>query len=286
MASHRTDAQLEEKTRQALEGEAGFVPMEPEEERELGRRAQAGDAQAAWTLVMANQNFVRSIARRYRRDGLDIEDLVAEGMVGLMDAATRFDPERGIKFITYGVWWIKRSILRFLRSTEHAVHVPKYKQYAMQEFWRTHRSLATELGRTPTHAELREVTGCSEQELGEYFSLSSNGESLDDLESHARETLATDETDAESLAVLASCRARLSRVFGVLDEREQRIVRERFGLDGAPVRTLAAIGEDFGLTKERIRQIERIACRKLLQAMDDVDAEIATAPVPVTQLAA
>jgi RNA polymerase primary sigma factor len=227
---------------------------------------------------MANQNFVRSIARRYKREGIDMEDLVGEGMVGLMDAALRFDPERGIKFITYGVWWIKRSVLRFLRGAEHAVHVPKYKQYAMQEFWRTFRSLSTELGRTPTHEELRVVTGCSEQELGEYFSLSAHGESLDDEESRAAESLSSGGADAESLAVLASCRERLARVFGVLDEREQRIVRERFGLDGAPARTLAAIGEDFGLTKERIRQIETLACKKLLAAMDDVD--LGGAPVP------
>ncbi len=280
MATAHDTTQLEQKTLQALGGEMGFVPMEPAEERELGRRAQAGDANAAWTLVMANQNFVRSIARRYRREGLEIEDLVAEGTVGLMDAALRFDPERGIKFITYGVWWIKRSILRFLRGAEHAVHVPKYKQYAMQEFWRTFRSLATELGHTPTHEELLAVTGCSEQELGEYFSLSSNGESLDDEESRAAESLTSEGADAESLAVLASCRERLGAVFHVLDEREQRIVRERFGLDGAPARTLAAIGEDFGLTKERIRQIESLACTKLLAAMDDVD--VAPVPVPVT----
>lgn len=278
MATAQDAQQLEQKTRLALEGETGFVPMDPAEERELGRRAQAGDIEAAWTLVMANQNFVRSIARRYKREGLDLEDLVGEGMVGLMDAASRFDPERGIKFITYGVWWIKRSILRFLRGAEHAVHVPKYKQYAMQEFWRTFRSLSTELRRTPTHEELRSVTGCTQQELGEYFALSATGESLDDEGSRASESLASTATDAESLAVLASCRERLAKVFFVLDEREQRVVRERFGLDGAPARTLAAIGEDFGLTKERIRQIERLACGKLLSAMDDIDLE--TAPVP------
>lgn len=276
---------LDAKSRLALEGAEGFVPMSPEEEAELGRRVQAGDRDAAWTLVMANRNFVRSIAARYRREGLDLEDLVAEGLVGLMDAAERFDPERGIKFITYGVWWVKRSILRHLRGFEHAVHVPKYKQYAMQEFWRTVRRLQAELGRTPSTEELCEVTGCSEKEIREFQALSSRRESLDDEESRAREQLASDERDAESLAVLASCRERLAAVFGVLDERESRIVRERFGLDGRPVRTLAAIGEDLGLTKERIRQLERLACGKLLEAMNDVEAEtgLGLAPVPAEQ---
>ena len=278
--------QLENKSRLALEGDEGYVPMTPAEERELGRRVQAGDQEAAWTLVMANRNFVRSIAQRYRREGLDLEDLVAEGLVGLMDAAQRFDPDRGIKFITYGVWWVKRSILRFLRGFEHAVHVPKYKQYAMQEFWRTVRRLQAELGRAPSTEELCQVTGCSEREIREFHALSSRRESLDDEQSLARETLASTERDAESLAVLASCRERLSAVFGVLEEREQKIVRERFGLDGRPVRTLAAIGDELGLTKERIRQLERLACTKLLAAMNEIDGETGLGLAPVPALAA
>lgn len=284
-AASRLD--LDSKSRLALQGDEGFIPMTPEEEAELGRRVQAGDSEAAWTLVMANRNFVRSIARRYRREGLDFEDLVAEGLVGLMDAALRYDPERGIKFITYGVWWVKRSILRYLRGFEHAVHVPKYKQYAMQEFWRTVRRLQADLGRRPRTDELCEVLGCTEREVREYHALSTSGESLDDEAGSVRESLRSDGADAEGLAVLSSCRQRLARIFHVLDAREQRIVRERFGLDGAPERTLAAIGEDLGLTKERIRQLERQACRKLLDAMEDVGLDLGLAPAaPAAALAA
>jgi RNA polymerase primary sigma factor len=265
------ELELADKSRRALEGREGYVPMSRDEEKALGRRARLGDSEAAWTLVMANQNFVRALAVKHRREGIDMDELVSEGLLGLMDAATRFDPERGIKFITYGSWWVKRALLRYLRKVQHAVHVPKYKQFELQEFWRTHGRLSKELCRQPTWDELREATGHSEQNLREFMVLSSSGESLDDELSRSRNELSSAGPGVEDQVMFFDATSRVETVFHVLTEREQLILRLRFGLDDDERWTLAAVGERIGLTKERVRQLEKAACKKLRVAMEDPD---------------
>jgi RNA polymerase primary sigma factor len=255
----------------ALSGDEGYIALDRETERTLADRARRGDDQAAWTLAMANQNFVRSLAQRYLRPEIELDDLVAEGMVGLIEAARRFDADRGVKFITYGAWWIKRSLLRFLRTFEHPVHVPKYKQHELQEFKRARQRLTQELGRAPRVEELCAATGQDERSVREHSGLACTTSSLEDDEVTTLADVAACDGlgDAEEMAVMRDALLRLDEVLPVLDDRERRILTARFGLDGSEPMTLSELGQQVGLTKERIRQIEKQACARLAEAMED-----------------
>jgi RNA polymerase primary sigma factor len=263
------DVDVMEATERAVSGETGYVALSADQERELIDRGRAGDRDAFWALCMANQNFVRSLAQRYGRADVDTDDLVAEGLVGLMEAAERFDPSRGVKFITYGAWWIKRAMLRFLRTFEHPVHVPKYKQHAWHDFRRAGNRLAQELGRTPTLAELREETGADEREAQEFAALSAGAEALDDPCGRASTlTDSGDGADVEALVIQRDALMRLSQVLPVLTDRERLVLSERFGLESDEPVTLSELGTRVGLTKERVRQIEKEACTRLRLAME------------------
>ena len=258
--------EFDELTERALSGDEGYIALTPAEEAGLAARARTGDRDAAWTLAMANRNFVRSLAQRYLRPEIDLDDLVAEGMVGLIEAAERFDAGRGVKFITYGAWWIKRAILRYLRTFEHPVHVPKYKQHALQEFKRTRQRLQQELGRAPGLDELCAATGQNVRAVAEHAGLASSHSSVDD--DGIAEGLA-DLGDVEQLVIQRDALLRLDAVLEVLTDRERAILTRRFGLDGDEPETLSALGSKAGLTKERIRQIEKQACARLAEAMTD-----------------
>jgi RNA polymerase primary sigma factor len=261
-------ANLRLKTQRALAGQDGYVPLTRDEETLLARRSREGDREATWALVMANQNFVRLIAQRYLRDDVDAEDLVAEGLLGLVDAAERFDPDRGIKFITYGVWWVKRAILRHLRTVGHPVHVPKYKEHEMLAFRRAHARLTQELGRKPTVREACEATGADESSLREFFGLAAPSESIDTTSPDA-EVFLDDADGPEESAIRQDALERVSGLMHVLPRREREVLDARFELGEATRKTLATIGVELGLTKERVRQIELSARRKLREAMDD-----------------
>lgn len=269
-SSAATKHEVENLTERALSGREGYIALSAEEENRLAERARKGDREAAWTLAMANQNFVRSLAQRYLRPEIDLEDLVAEGMVGLIEAAERFDGARGVKFITYGSWWIKRAILRWLRTFDHPVHVPKYKQHSLHEFKRTRQRLQQELGRTPGLDELCAATGQDVRSVQEHAGLSTPHASVDD-EAISDALSALD--DVERLVIQRDALLRLDGAMDVLGEREREILTRRFGLDGEEPETLAELGERAGLTKERIRQIEKQACRRLAEAMEAAAAD-------------
>ena len=256
-----------------LSGEEGYVALSRDTERDLAVRGKAGDRDALWTLCMANQNFVRSLAQRYLRQEVELEDLVAEGMVGLMEAAERFDPSRDVKFITYGAWWIKRAILRYLRNFDHPVHVPKYKQHELQEFRRTRSRLTQELGRTPSVSELCDAIGADEREIQEFVGLSTPAEVIDPAIDPGFDAEAWGDADVEAVAIRRDALLRLDAVMPVLTERERMVLQSRFGLDGSEPVTLSELGERVGLTKERIRQIEKLACSRLREALEQIPVE-------------
>ena len=255
-------------TARALKGAEGYIPLSAAQERELAQRGKAGDTEASWALCMANQNFVRSFAQRFLREGVDLEDLVSEGMVGLMEAAARFDPDRGVKFITYGSWWIKRAILRHLRTFEHAVHVPKYKECELHDYRRARTRLTQELGRTPTTDELAQDTGRDASAIRECAGLSTAAESLDP--SGSANEIVDESSDVEALAIRGDALLKLDAALPCLTARERRILRQRFGLDGEEAITLSELGLQVGLTKERVRQIEKEACSRLREHMEEV----------------
>jgi len=262
---HQMDAT---KVDRALSGREGFIPLSREEERDLADRARAGDDEAAWTLCMANQNFVRSLAQRYLRHDIDLDDLVGEGMVGLLEAARRFDADHGVKFITYGAWWVKRAMLQYLRTFEHPVHVPKYKHHAMQQVKREQQRLAQDLGRAPGLSDLAESTREDERSLHEIAGLMAGHDSLDDEACGLSELLHGD-MDVEETFLRSDALLRLDEAMPVLTDRERQVLTERFGFDGEDGATLAELGRRIGLTKERVRQIERQACERLRAAIED-----------------
>ncbi len=248
---------------------ARIEPLKPGEEFELGRRVREGDRAALNRLVEANLRFVVAYAKRYRGLGLPFQDLINAGNVGLIEGAKRYDPAKGVKFITYGVWWIKQAILHALSEQNSLFHVPP-KQAALQlRLGRAENALRTALQRAPTHAELAEELRITEREVedllahrGEEVALDAmvDGEHglllVDKLEQHL--VPATDHAAFES-----GFRSSVRQLLHELDDKERTVVALRYGLDDDEPRTLQEVGERLGLSRERVRQIESAAFGKL-----------------------
>ncbi|MCI0415770.1 RNA polymerase sigma factor RpoD/SigA [bacterium] len=246
-----------------------------EEEKELGYRAQAGDKDALQKLIESNLRFVIKIAKKYRPSGLSLLDLVNEGNVGLIEAARRFDPDRGVRFTSYAVWWIRQAILHYLSRATRAFRVsPKAanvlyrvakvlsKNKADQLELPDRETLAREVG-----VSLAELNASLEADAGTY-SLDQPIDPAGDLilgEAMEQTTISSAEEDA--MAVLL--RERLDQSLDILNGMEREVVRYRFGLDDDDPQTLKEIGEKFNLSRERIRQIEAQALKKLRESLRD-----------------
>lgn len=254
--------------------EINEVPLlTAEEERELGTRIQQGDLAAREHLIRANLRLVVSVAKIYSDRGLNLQDLIAEGNVGLMKAAEKFDPEAGCRFSTYGTWWIKQSIRRALTNTVKSVRVPSYMNELISKWKVVSRELAYMLGRQPTVEEVAEELGIPRNNwplLKRTIIVSGMGPSVSlDVLSQNQDTVedATTKTPDEELSTNDLLK-KLSELLDVIDEREATILRLRYGLgDGAEPMTLKEIGKVIGLTRERVRQIEQDALRKLYGVM-------------------
>ena len=245
-----------------------------DEEKALGRRIQSGDPEAREHMIRANLRLVVSIAKRYGDRGLSIQDLIAEGNVGLLKAVEKFDPEAGCRFSTYATWWIKQSIRRSLTNTVKSVRVPSYMAELISRWRIVTQELAFKLGRNPSLEEVAQQMDIPENNWGLFkrtIQTSSLGGqvSLDILTTH-QETVADRATQQPDERLLnEDLLERLQDLLGIIDEREATILRLRYGLDegeSEPM-TLKEIGKVVGLTRERVRQIEREALRKLYTVM-------------------
>ncbi len=255
--------------------EINEVPLlTAEQERELGRRIHCGDTQAREHLIRANLRLVVSIAKNYAERGLSLQDLIAEGNIGLMKAAEKFDPAAGCRFSTYGTWWIKQAIRRALTNTVKSVRVPGYMAELLTKWRAVSQELAYLLGRTPTVEEVAQELGIPQESwmlLKRTIETSATGTELSlDVLSAAKETVEDPriEDPEESLA-RSDLLAKLGELLDLIDEREATILRLRYGLGsmtGEPM-TLKEIGKIVGLTRERVRQIEQEALRKLYGVM-------------------
>ena len=244
--------------------------LSAEQEQALARRVQAGDAQAAQQLVEANLRLVISVARRYQHRGLSLLDLIEEGNLGLLTAARKFDPARGTRFSTYATWWIRQAIVRALANQARLVRLPVHVELLLSQYVRARTALQQELRRPPTTAEVAARMGKPTEQVEDLEALRlQHAVSLDaptGREGTGRlGDMIRDQSpppDARLVAALGAV-GDVKDLLADLPDNERRVLTGRFGLDGTAPRTLEAIGKDLGVTRERVRQIEAAALRKL-----------------------
>jgi len=239
------------------------------EERELGFRIQKGDAKALRRLVEANLRFVVSYAKRYRGCGLSFLDLINEGNIGLIEAAKRFDPDKGVKFITYAVWWVRQAIIHALSDQSGAFRLPQKQANLLYRIGKAQSNLRSELKRTPSTEEIATRMEITVKEVSNLLQVSDDNISLsavidEEHDFHLSDKLEQETIPAADLVMLKnSLRGLLRNALTELDPKEERVLRLRFGLDGTDPKTLKEIGEMLSLSRERIRQIEAQALEKL-----------------------
>jgi RNA polymerase primary sigma factor len=250
---------------------------EAEEERELARRARAGDKEAAERLVTANLRFVISYVKKYQGRGLGLAELVCIGNEGLLKAVKKFDPDKGVKFISYAVWWIRQTVLQALAEQTRSVRIPLNQNSNLVKLSRTETALTQLLGRSPTDQEIAQEMGEPVETVRALRRVAASELSLDapidrgdrDSASFGERFAGAEAEDIEETVESQAQREFLDRMFEkYLTERERKILYLYYGLDDGEERTLEEIGSLLGVTRERIRQIRNRAFEKLRESPD------------------
>ena len=260
---------LEDPVRMYLK-EIGKVPLlSAEEEIEYAQRMEEGDEEAKKRLAEANLRLVVSIAKRYVGRGMQFLDLIQEGNLGLIKAVEKFDYRKGYKFSTYATWWIRQAITRAIADQARTIRIPVHMVETINKLVRVQRQLLQELGREPSSEEIAETMDIPVERVREIQKISQEPVSLEtpigeEEDSHLGDFIQDDNVPVPAEAAASTLlKEQLVEVLGTLTEREQKVLRLRFGMDDGRARTLEEVGKEFNVTRERIRQIEAKALRKL-----------------------
>ena len=239
-----------------------------DEEVELAQRIRKGDKRALERLTKANLRFVVSVAKQYQNQGLSLPDLINEGNVGLIKAAEKFDETRGFKFISYAVWWIRQSILQASAEQSRLVRLPLNQVGSVNKIARELNKFEQEHERKPSVDEIAERVDLPEDKIADAMKANSRHVSMDapiadGEDSSMIDFLAGDSSNTDKELAIESLKAEVSRILKLLTDKEQKVLRAFFGIDGSPEMTLDEIGEKYNLTRERVRQIKEKALRRL-----------------------